>query len=66
MSKDEGDLKEVDLSKKVEDFLQVFKKGEEFTQELLKENERLRYKIVKLEEDIRAGKKGSDNSQTKL
>src|SRR3989337_2826706 len=54
------------ISKKVEDFLQVFKKGEEFTQELLKENERLRYKIVKLEEDIRAGKKGSDNSQTKL
>lgn len=65
MSKEEGDIKEVDLSKKVEDFLQVFKKGEEFTQELLKENERLRYKIVKLEEDIRASKKSSDNSQTK-
>ena len=27
------------ISKKVEDFLQVFRKGEEFTQELLKENE---------------------------
>ncbi|HEY6011225.1 MAG TPA: GAF domain-containing protein, partial [Nitrospirota bacterium] len=38
------------ISKKVEDFLQVFKKGEEFTQELLKENERLRYKVAKLEE----------------
>ncbi len=38
------------LSKKVEDFLQVFKKGEEFTQELLKENEKLRYKVAKLEE----------------
>ncbi len=38
------------ISKKVEDFLQVFKKGEEFTQELLKENEKLRYKVAKLEE----------------
>jgi len=37
------------ISKKVEDFLQVFKKGEEFTQELLKENEKLRYRIVQLE-----------------
>jgi transcriptional regulator with GAF, ATPase, and Fis domain len=37
------------ISKKVEDFLQVFRKGEEFTQELLKENETLRYKIVQLE-----------------
>lgn len=66
MSKDERDIKEVDLFSKVEEFLQVFKKGEEFTQELLKENERLRYKIVKLEEDLRASKKGSDNSQAKL
>lgn len=38
------------ISKKVEEFLQVFKKGEEFTQELLKENEKLRYKVAKLEE----------------
>jgi transcriptional regulator with GAF, ATPase, and Fis domain len=37
------------LSKKVEDFLSVFKKGEEFTQELLKQNEALRYKIARLE-----------------
>src|SRR5512142_1683595 len=37
-------------SKKVEEFLQVFKKGEQFTQELLKENEKLRYKVAKLEE----------------
>ncbi len=37
------------ISKKVEDFLQVFRKGEEFTHELLKENEKLRYKIVQLE-----------------
>jgi transcriptional regulator with GAF, ATPase, and Fis domain len=41
------------ISRKVEDFLQVFRKGEEFTQELLKENEKLRYKIVQLEERTR-------------
>ncbi len=38
------------ISKKVEEFLQVFKKGEEFTHELLKENEKLRYRVVQLEE----------------
>ena len=42
-----------DLSKKVVDFLNVFKKGEEFTQELLKENETLRYKIAQLESRTR-------------
>ncbi|MBE0599185.1 MAG: GAF domain-containing protein [Desulfuromonadales bacterium] len=35
---------------RAEEFLQVFKKGAEFTQELLKENERLRYQIFQLEE----------------
>ncbi len=38
------------ISKKVEEFLQVFKKGEEFTHELLKENEKLRYKVAQFEE----------------
>lgn len=38
------------ISKKVEEFLQVFKKGEEFTQELLKENEKLRYRLAQLED----------------
>jgi len=37
------------LSRKVEDFLSIFRKGEEFTQELLKQNESLRYKIAQLE-----------------
>jgi len=41
------------ISKKVEEFLQVFKKGEEFTQELLKENEKLRYRLAQLEEVTR-------------
>ncbi|BCA80012.1 GAF domain-containing protein [Desulfuromonas sp. AOP6] len=35
--------------KKAEEFLQVFKKGAEFTQELLRENERLRYQILQVE-----------------
>ena len=43
------------ITKKVEEFLQVFKKGEEFTQELLKENEKLRYKVAKLEEVTKLG-----------
>ncbi|ABQ27298.1 GAF domain-containing protein [Geotalea uraniireducens] len=35
---------------RAEEFLQVFKKGAEFTQELMRENERLRYRIIQLEE----------------
>lgn len=35
---------------RAEEFLQMFKKGAEFTQELLKENERLRYRILQLEQ----------------
>jgi hypothetical protein len=35
---------------RAEEFLQVFKKGAEFTQELLRENERLRFRILQLEE----------------
>lgn len=35
---------------RAEEFMLVFKKGAEFTQELLKENERLRYRILQLEE----------------
>ena len=37
------------ISKKVEEFLQVFRKGEEFTQELLEENNKLRFRIAQLE-----------------
>jgi transcriptional regulator with GAF, ATPase, and Fis domain len=35
---------------RAEEFLQVFKKGAEFTHELMKENERLRYRVLELEE----------------
>ncbi len=38
------------MAKNVEEFLHIFKKGEEFTQELLRENERLRYRVAQLEE----------------
>lgn len=54
--KDKGDLpgRGEDLQHRAEDFLNHFKKGAEFTQELLQENERLRYRIVQLEEDNRS------------
>jgi transcriptional regulator with GAF, ATPase, and Fis domain len=42
------------ISKRVEEFLSVFRKGEEFTQELLKENEKLRYKVAQLESRTRS------------
>ena len=38
---------------RADDFLQMFKKGAEFTQDLLRENERLRFRIVKLEESLK-------------
>jgi transcriptional regulator with GAF, ATPase, and Fis domain len=38
-----------------EEFLQVFKKGAEFTQDLLRENERLRYRVVELEKSQSLG-----------
>ena len=43
--------------KKTREFLDIFRKGEEFTHELLKENERLRLKIVQLEEEGKTMKK---------
>ena len=57
MEKDSGYLSKAD------EFIQMFKKGEEFTKELLKENEKLRYKIVELEGLI---EKSADNARTKL
>jgi len=41
------------IKNKVEEFLQIFKKGEQFTQELLRENEKLRYRVAQLEESGR-------------
>lgn len=39
---------------RAEEVLQVFKKGAEFTQELLRENERLRYRVLELEQQLRS------------
>jgi transcriptional regulator with GAF, ATPase, and Fis domain len=53
------DKEPASISKKVEEFLQVFKKGEEFTQELLKENEKLRYRVAQLQETTKfSGREG--------
>ena len=49
---------ENDTAGRADEFLQVFKKGAEFTQDLLKENERLRFRVIKLEETLK--EKGHD------
>ena len=52
---------------RADEFLQMFKKGAEFTQELLRENERLRYTIIQLQEaiprDAQPGGSGTETSQ---
>ncbi len=48
---------------KAEEFIQIFKKGEEFTKDILRENEKLRFRVAQLEETIeRAG----DEARIKL
>jgi transcriptional regulator with GAF, ATPase, and Fis domain len=37
------------ITKKVDEFLEIFKKGEEFSKELLRENEKLRFRIAQME-----------------
>ncbi len=44
--------KDSKILKSAEEFLQIFRRGEEFTKSLLKENERLRYRIAELEEAL--------------
>ncbi len=55
--------KETGFVGKAEEFLQMFKKGEEFTKELLKENEKLRYRIAQMEESIQ---RSADEARIKL
>lgn len=61
---------EKNIFSRADEFLQLFKKGADFTQELLKENERLRFKVVQLEEENRfvnvAGVGGSDKVVAEL
>lgn len=51
----EGNNDHITSEKRVEEFLTLFKKGADFTQELLKENERLRYRALDLEEKLKTG-----------
>lgn len=53
-------------AKNVEEFLQLFKKGAEFTQDLLKENERLRYQTLRLEETLKKAKGGGEAAEGAL
>lgn len=61
---------EKNIFSRAEEFLQLFKKGADFTQDLLKENERLRFKVVQLEEENRlaraSGAGGSDKLAVEL
>lgn len=57
------DKNESEISRKAEEFLRVFRKGEEFTHELLKENERLRYRTVQLEDHIKASQRKNESTE---
>jgi len=51
---------------KAEEFLQVFKKGAEFTQDLLRENERLRYRVLELENALGGGAAGGGGQESQV
>lgn len=55
--------KEINISRTADEFLQIFRRGEEFTRELIKENERLRFRIAQLEE---AADKAGNEGRTRL
>ena len=55
--------KETGVSNKADEFFQMFRRGEEFTKDLLKENEKLRYRIAELEESV---ERSGDEARTKL
>jgi transcriptional regulator with GAF, ATPase, and Fis domain len=51
---------------KAEEFLQAFKKGAEFTQDLLRENERLRYRLLEMENSLASHASGCGSEQSHL
>jgi lipopolysaccharide biosynthesis regulator YciM len=55
--------KDFNIARKAEEFLQMFRAGEEFTKVLLKENDKLRFKIAQLEEAV---KKSGSEKRTQL
>ena len=46
-----------------EDFLSLFKRGQEFTEELLQENERLRFQVASLQEEAHQTRRHADGDQ---
>ncbi len=52
--------KESEIFKRAEDFLKVFRKGEEFTHEVLMTNEKLRFRVVQLEEECKSHLKNAN------
>ena len=55
--------KETSFLNKADEFIQMFKKGEEFTKEILKENERLRYRVAQMEASM---ERSGDETRIKL
>jgi len=55
--------KKTDHLEKGEEFIEMFRKGQEFTQDLLKENERLRFQVVHLEETVKKKLEAPDSGQ---
>src|ERR1700742_2160436 len=56
---DKPDLQELDLVESKREFIETFfKRGAEFTEELMRENEKLRFRVVQLEEERRASVTG--------
>jgi hypothetical protein len=54
-SEDKPTLPELDLVESKREFIETFfKRGAEFTEELMRENEKLRFRVVQLEEERRA------------
>jgi len=50
---------------RAEEFLQIFKKGAEFTHELMKENERLRFRVLELEAEQQEWSGGAEAEKEK-
>jgi len=61
MEKDKD--KEPEIFRRADEFLGVFHKGIEFTSDLLKENERLRFAVAQLNEQLKAVQKGVPTSE---
>lgn len=55
--------KEPEIFRRADEFLGVFHKGIEFTSDLLKENERLRFAVAQLTEQLKAAQKGSASAE---